>query len=229
MRDRSGIRLRTGILGGTFNPVHNGHLRAAEEARQALSLDRIIFMPCAVPPHKGEESLLSSTTRVRMLELAIEGNHFFEISDMEIKRTGKSYSIETLRELNLLYGEDEEIYFIIGTDSFMEIGIWKDYEKLFAMVNFVIVTRPGYMEGLNEQSPAELLPVDIRGNFCYNPQLHLLEHDSGRVTHFLKTTLLDISSTRIREDLSRRRSIKYLLPVEVERFIEEEGLFQGLR
>ena len=164
-----------------------------------------------------------------MLEFAIEENEHFEISNMEIKRKGKSYSIETLGEINRLYGGEEELFFIIGTDSFIELGTWKDYEKLFSMVNFIVVARPGYLDGLKDSSPVKRLPVEIRTDFCYDVQLRLLKHKSGRVVHFLETTLLDISSTKIREDISRNRSVKYLLPEKVERFIEEEGLFKGIR
>jgi nicotinate-nucleotide adenylyltransferase len=229
VRDKSGNSLRTGILGGTFNPIHNGHLRSAEEAREILNLDRIIFIPCYLPPHKGENDVASPSARVKMLELAIEGNEHFEISDMEIKREGKSYSFETLGELNRLYGKEEELFFIIGTDSFIELGTWKDYEKLFSMVNFVVVARPGYVDSPKDSSPATRLPVEIRADFCYDSQLRLLKHKSGRATHFLETTLLDISSTKMREDISENRSVKYLLPAKVERFIEEKGLFKDIR
>lgn len=217
--------MKTGIFGGTFNPVHFGHLRAVEEAREILGLDRIIFIPCYLPPHKGSEDVAPPEKRVKMLELALKGNPSFEISDMELKRGGKSYSVETLDELRDLYGEEEDLFFIIGADSFVEIGTWRKYPKLFDMTNFVVLARPGYMDNLADKTPKELLPVDIRSDFCYDSQSNLLKHKSGRITRFLETTLRDISSSAIREKVSKGLSVRHLVPDEIQSFILEEGLY----
>jgi len=217
--------LKTGIFGGTFNPVHNGHLRSAEEAREMLELDRIIFMPCHLPPHKEADDIVPGGRRTDMLELAVKGNPHFEISDMELKRGGKSYSIETLRELKRIHGDSEELFFIIGTDSFVELRIWRDYSGLFAMTNFIVVARPGYMDSIEKENPVELLPVDIQADFCYDSQSRFLRHKSGRVIYFLETSLLDISSTSIRNKVSHGLSIRYLVPPAVERLIKEKSLY----
>ena len=216
--------MRTGIFGGTFNPVHYGHLRAAEETREALHLDRVVFIPCSLPPHKEAAGLAGPGARLKMLEAAVEDNPYFEISDIELKRGGKSYSIDTLRQLVGERAEGGKTFFIIGMDSFVEIGIWKDYGNLFRVTDFAVVARPGYMEG---KDPVELLPVDIRHHFCYDAVSKKLLHRSGHVVHFLETTLIDISSTKIRECISGGRSVRYLLPPAVEKFIRKKGLYGG--
>ena len=194
--------MRIGILGGTFNPVHSGHLRIAEEARESLSLDKIIFIPCYIPPHKDGEYIATAEARMHMLELAVSDNPFFETSDMELKRGGKSYSIETLTRLRDGYGDSAQLVFIIGMDSYREIGIWKDYAGLFNIADFAVVRRPLVLDEKEDLSPLELLPVDIRDEFCYDPQKRIAAHRSGRLTYFLETTMLDISSTRLRDCLA---------------------------
>lgn len=221
--------MRIGILGGTFNPVHSGHLRIAEEAREALSLDKIIFIPCFIPPHKEEEGIASADARMHMLELAVRDNPFFETSDMELRRGGKSYSIETLTMLRDDYGGSAQLLFIIGMDSYREIGIWKDYAELFNIADFAVVRRPLAFDERDELSPLELLPVDIRDEFCYDPDKRIAAHRSGRLTYFLETTMLDISSTRLRDCLARGKSVKYLMPAEVEAFIKEKVLYKQIR
>ena len=218
--------MRIGILGGTFNPVHLGHLRIAEEAREALSLDKIIFIPCYDPPHKDEAGIVSADLRMQMLELAVSDNPFFETSYMEHERGGKSYSIETLTRLREKYGDLAELFFIIGIDSYAEVGIWKSYAKLFDIADFVVVSRPLASDQKEEAPPLELLPVDIRDEFCYDPQQKIAAHSSGRCTYFLKTTMLDISSTRLRDCLANGKSVKYLMPLVVEKFINEKGLYK---
>ena len=218
--------MRIGILGGTFNPVHSGHLRIAEEVRETLSLDKVIFIPCYDPPHKDEAGIASADARMQMLELAVSDNPYFETSDMELKRGGKSYSIETLTRLREDYGDSGQLFFIIGMDSYAEVGIWKSYARLFEIADFVVVKRPLVSGQKEEVSPLELLPVDIRDKFCYDSQKNIAVHRSGRRTYFLETTMLDISSTGLRDCLAEGKSVKYLLPFVVEKFIKEKDLYK---
>ena len=218
--------MRIGILGGTFNPVHLGHLRIAEEVRETLSLDKVLFIPCYDPPHKNEADIASADARMQMLELAVSDNPYFETSDMELKRGGKSYSIETLTRLREDYGDSSQLFFIIGMDSYVEVGIWKSYARLFELADFVVVRRPLVSDQREEVSPLELLPVDIRDEFCYDSQKNIAVHRSGRRTYFLKTTMLDISSTGLRDCLVEGKSVKYLVPFVVEKFIKEKGLYK---
>lgn len=217
--------MKIGIFGGTFNPIHYGHLRSAEESREALSLDKIVFVPCFLPPHKGQKNISPSEQRVEMLQMAISHKADFEVSRIELDRKGHSYSVETFRELRKVYSDDESLYFIIGADSFVEISSWKDYEELFQLTNFIVVTRPGYMQGFEGKSPSSLLPVAIQSHFCYDSRKKILHHDSGQDIHFLETTGFDIASTQVRKYAAEGKSITYLLPPEVERYIEEKRLY----
>src|SRR5512136_414879 len=134
--------MKTGIFGGTFNPIHFAHLRIAEEIRDSFMLDRVIFVPAATPPHKPLADHLSFDERLKMVRMAIAGNPYFSVSDIEGKREGKSYSIDTLHLLHEIYPQDD-LYFIMGGDSFAEFSSWKQYTAIFSCCNIVAITRPG--------------------------------------------------------------------------------------
>ncbi len=135
---------KIGFLGGTFDPVHNGHLKLAEEAYNLLSLDKVVFIPAYIPPHKKEESITPIEHRLNMLELAVEGIPFVEISDIEAKKKDVCYTVDTLIELRVDYPAETEFFFIVGSDFLQEYTTWKDYEKLFNLANFVVAIRPGF-------------------------------------------------------------------------------------
>ena len=134
--------MKTGLMGGSFNPIHHAHLRIAEEAQRACRLERVIFIPAADPPHKTLAGDVPFEQRCRMVQLAIAGKPGFEISTIEGLRSGKSYSIDTIRILRGLYPQDE-LFFIIGGDSFLEIGTWHRYADIFRSCNLIVVERPG--------------------------------------------------------------------------------------
>src|SRR6058998_1545633 len=136
-------RARIGILGGTFNPIHVGHLLIAQDAMEAARLDRVLFIPSATPPHKPLAGNVSAAHRLRMAKLAIAGDKRFAVDDLEIRRGGKSYSVDTLRELKRRYRR-AEFYFIIGADSLSELHLWKDARRLVKLCRFIAVNRPGY-------------------------------------------------------------------------------------
>jgi nicotinate-nucleotide adenylyltransferase len=216
--------MKIGILGGTFNPVHLAHLRIAEEVRGQFGLDRIVFVPAGTPPHKPLAGELPFEQRFAMVELAISDNPLFAISDLEGRRGGKSYLIDTLRELRLAYPHDE-LFFIMGSDSFTDIGNWRDYPGFFSLCNMVVVTRPG--------APIlplkNALPVAIAHEFCYYDAENRLAHQSGYSVYFTEGTLLAISSSAIRQLAEMGRSIKYLVPAAVEHYIEEQRIYAKSR
>lgn len=214
--------MKTGILGGTFNPIHLAHLRIAEEVRESCGLDRILFLPAAAPPHKNVAEDIAFEHRLAMVEAAIAGNPFFEASDLENRRQGKSYSVHTLQ---ILRAQDPQraYYFITGMDSFRDIATWKDYPLLFELANIVVASRPG----ISCEDPQSLLPVAIREDFCYHCTAKKLRHRSGNEVIFLQETFLDISSTRIRQLIAGGRSIRYLVPSTVENYIHQHGLYGG--
>ena len=213
--------MKIGLLGGTFNPVHLAHLRIAEEVREACDLDRVVFIPSATPPHKSTVGDVSFRDRHAMTLLATENNPVFTVTDLENRRSGKSYSIDSL---NILQRDNPKacFYFILGMDSFLEIHTWKDFRGLFQLVHFVIVSRPGFSP---PASPMELLPVAVKDEFCYDTKSANIVHKSGNRLIFLKETCLDISSTRIRQLVAERRSIKYLVTPAVEDYILRHGLY----
>jgi nicotinate-nucleotide adenylyltransferase len=213
--------MKTGILGGTFNPIHVAHLRIAEEVREVCGLDQVLFMPAATPPHKPLADDVPFADRLAMVEAAIAGNPSFAASDLESRRSGKSYSVRTLELLHEAR-PGESFYFIIGMDSYRAIETWKEYHRLFELTNLVVSTRPGSPGG----DALELLPVVIRGEFCYDGGPGRLRHRSGNRVILLEETFLDISSTRIRELVADGRSIRYLVPAAVEDYINRHGLYR---
>ncbi len=217
--------MHIGILGGTFNPIHLGHLVIAEEARDAFSLEKVLFIPAKIPPHKDTGPVISSEHRLRMVRLAIDGNPSFEVSDIELKREGPSYSVDTLRQLHRSFGEGVELSFILGWDSFEEIHTWKDYKELFCLANFIVTNRYEH----RKEGIGGTLPVEIRDAFWYDKTKDLFIHRSNHFVAYLDTPLIDISSTEIRKRVREGRTIRYLVPRKVVEYIEAHGLYGGKR
>jgi len=212
--------MKTGILGGTFNPIHNAHLRVAETVRDRLALDRIIFIPAATPPHKELAGAISFEHRKNMVELAIADNAHFAVSDIEQQRGGRSYTVDTLRELRQSSPHDE-LFFIIGSDSFLEISTWFNFTEIFRLANIVVVERP-------ETAISDLtapLPVAISSEFCYIHDEMRLTHRSGFSVFYLPDTPLAISSSAVRQLISEGRSIRYLVPDRVASYIHEKRIY----
>jgi nicotinate-nucleotide adenylyltransferase len=218
LQKNTGKQRRVGLFGGTFNPIHWGHLRPAEEIREQFGLSRVIFIPVHVPPHK-KAGVVSSAHRVAMVQKAIRGNRCFQVSDIELQRPGKSYSIDTIRHFHGLSRGQDELFFILGTDAFREIHTWKDYPAFFSACNFIVMTRPG----ARVEQAAELLPRASRKAFTLRE--HCLVHSSGCRIYIAPVTQLDISSTVIRDCAAGGKSIRYLVPSDVERYIAEHRLY----
>ncbi len=212
--------MNIGIFGGTFNPIHIAHLRIAEESRDQYALSKVIFVPAADPPHKPRRQQISFAHRLAMVTSAIADNPFFAVSPLEGERSGKSYSIDTLRAFRESY-PDDHLYFIMGSDSFAEIGTWHAYQDLFPLANIIVVGRPG-SAGI---SPASPLPVAIADRFCYDAADKRLIHCSGTAVSYLNGVPMPISSSSIRELLRRGRSVRYLVPDSVERYLKEHTLY----
>ena len=200
-------KARIGLMGGTFDPIHNGHLLLAENSRKAFNLDKIIFMPAGIPPHKKDKHLSSNTHRYNMTLLAINSNRHFFLSDMELKKEGISFTIDTIKYLKSLY-IDTEIYFILGSDSLFQIDTWKDYQELLTLCHFIVAPRPNFHNEKLENTVNTL-------NSLYNSSIHIVE---GPV--------LDISSSEIRDRVRKGLSISYLVPKPVEEYIYKHGLYK---
>lgn len=199
---------RIGISGGTFDPVHYGHLIAAEDIRQKFNLDKVLFIPSGMPPHKDASRIAGAVHRFNMLYSAVKDNPYFEVSRMEIEREGTTYTIDTLTQLKKLY-DGAELFFIIGTDVVQDLPTWKEYEKVLGMCEFIAVLRPGYRE------------EDFSSRIAY------LKNACMARINTVEIPLIDISSTGIRERLKNGKSVKYLVPEAVEAYIREHGLYTG--
>jgi nicotinate-nucleotide adenylyltransferase len=218
------LNQRLGILGGTFNPIHLGHLAAAEEVCDRLKLDQVIVIPSFLPPHKSDEGMPSAMQRQEMISLAIKGNPHFTGSDIEIRRGGRSFTIDTIEELRRAHA-GADLYFITGLDSFLDIGTWKEWERLLTLCSFVVLSREGYRFrdivklGFLNSLEREFDALDRREKTQV-----LLQTGELRI-HFERIPSYDISSTDIRIRIREGRSIKYLLPEAVERYIIEHNLY----
>lgn len=195
--------MRLGIYGGTFDPIHIGHLRIAEEGREQMGLDRVLFVPNQVSPFKTDRTVTPGAARLEMVRLAIAGNPAFTASDIEIRREGPSYAVETLRALQ---GEfpGAELFFLTGADAIRDLPDWREPEALLLLARFVGATRPG-------SDRDEVL-------------LALPESWRARIT-FIEMPGLDISGTNLRERVQAGRSIRYLVPAAVGEYINRHGLY----
>ena len=211
---------RVGLFGGTFNPIHLGHLRGAEEIRESFGLEEVIFTPAAIPPHKEAEGMMDPLHRLEMVQRATLKNPWFSVSDIELKRPGKSYSIDTLRYFKEIH--QGSLFFILGGDAFFEIETWREYETLFSLCHFIVMTRPSSQK----RGEAIELPEGLAPFFGYDPVIKGWVHVSGNHLYLKEITFLDISSTQVRELIEKGGSVRYLIPTEVEAYIEEKGLYR---
>jgi nicotinate-nucleotide adenylyltransferase len=195
-----------GILGGTFDPIHHGHLVAAEEACYQLALDRVLFVPAGTPPHKPRQPITPADHRLRMLELAIAGKPYFAISRVDVDRPGPCYTVDTLKLLRAEWGADPTYFFIEGADSFADILTWYQSQRLIELCELAVVERPG-VEIDSAQLEQQLPGLAAR-------------------THWIQMPSLEISSSDLRARVREGRSISYLVPPAVEAYIFEAKLYQ---
>lgn len=201
-----------GVFGGTFNPIHNGHLLIAEEARTRLKLDKVIFIPSANPPHKEMSGLVEGRHRLKMIGSAIKNNPFFMASDIELKRGGRSYSIETIKTLKEKYSKGTKVFFIMGADSILEFMTWKNWEDLLKLCNLVVSPRPGYKVNLNATKS--------------KMQRKLCDKSLVKNIYFIETSAFDISSTEVRKSIKKGGSVKYFIPEGVIEYINKNKLYK---
>lgn len=223
--------MRIGIMGGTFDPIHYGHLNSAEEIADTFRLDKIIFIPAFIPPHKESEKITDAYHRLMMTVLATISNRRFNVSSIEIERNGYSYTVDTIRELiNTI--KNSKFYFIAGVDIFKEISTWKNVGRLLKSCDFIVSTRPGYRidslfnilnETVSKKYKNIKFRIDRKNPFGKFPRLAII--NSGCFIYPVETTSLDISSTEIRRKVRKGITIKYLLPEPVEDYICKNRLY----
>ena len=191
--------MKTGILGGTFNPPHTGHLIIAEHVRQQLDLDKILFVPTALPPHKQEDEIIGADHRLEMVRHAINGNDHFDVSDIEVVRGGVSFTVDTLNELKNRSPE-EVLFLLIGMDNVRDFHTWKDPARILELATVVALTRPGFPVERGIISERRIL-------LCEVPEIQ-------------------IASSSIRLEIRKGKSVRYLVPQEVEWYIEKHRLYR---
>ncbi|MBI4596424.1 MAG: nicotinate-nucleotide adenylyltransferase [Candidatus Tectomicrobia bacterium] len=225
--------MRLGVLGGTFNPIHLGHLSAADDILDIFKLDKVVFIPSARPPHKEIKKVADPFDRLVMTILATLSHPKWAVSAMELNREGKSYSIETINGLKQEYGEKVDLYFIVGIDAFLEVSTWKKANELLRSCNFIVMSRPGYcLDGLLETLEKTVTTKYNQLKFYpfKSKEFDNLEsiqvYQSPYLIFLAPITRLDISSTQIRERIIHGRTIKYLVPPLVEEYIRKKGLYK---
>jgi len=199
--------MRLGVFGGTFDPIHNGHLVAAEDVRARLNLDKVLFVPAGLPPHKLDHDISPTRHRIAMLRLAVEPNPGFGISRMDVDRHGPCYTVETLALLHQEYGPGTELFFLMGMDSLADILMWRDPERLIRLAQIVVVGRPGFQADVDELD--KVLPGA-------NERIQVVD-----------TPQLEISSSDIQQRVREGLPIRYLVPEAVEAYIREHKLYTG--
>jgi nicotinate-nucleotide adenylyltransferase len=197
------MREKIGILGGTFNPIHNGHLLIAELVREQYSLDKILFIPTFIPPHKNYKPQISTDKRITLIQLAIQNNPFFECFDYEIKKGGISYTIDTIKYIYQTRDIIDKVHLIIGADLLKDFHTWKDFGRLIELVQIVALNR------------------DNVNAIEYFSQFQFIK--------FADSIEFNITSTLIRDRIEKGKSIKYLVPEEVEKFILSKNLYKSFK
>ena len=213
--------MKIGILGGTFDPIHLGHLRVAEEICEDMGLTKVYLIPAAMPPHKDTRPVTPFHHRLAMTRIGVEPSPLLEALDLEGRRQGLSYSIETLREIHGLFDEQVEVFFIIGMDAFLEIKTWREYRRLFEYAHFVVIKRPG-------ASSEKLEPflASLEAGFEKGAGEGTYAAATGNHLIYREATLMDISSTLIRASVAAGRSIRFWVPAGVQDYILQQGLYR---
>jgi len=196
------------ILGGTFDPIHLGHISVAEAVLDKTDVEKVLFIPSGKPPHKEREGVSDSDTRLEMAMLAIEGHKNMAVSSIEIDRGGMTYTVDTLVQLKEILGNEVEFKFITGADAIHYITTWKDYERLLHICTFIAVTRPGY----NKDALAK--------------EIEQMENHFECDIEFIEIPPVDISSSQIRENISNGISVKGMVPDKVAEYILKKGLYK---
>ena len=220
--------MRIGIFGGTFNPVHFGHLRSALEVKEGFELDEIILIPAALPPHKSAGEVVDAADRLHMLSLALEDSPGIRISDVELKRAGPSYTIDTVQHFKRTLPAESLIFLIVGLDAFLEIDTWKSYDELLRQVPFIIINRPktgSSADGFRWKSLEDYLKAKVSADYTFVESRNGFRSPTKQQVHVFEVTALDISSTGIRKLVKEGRPIDYLVPQKVAEFIKSKGIY----
>lgn len=224
----SQIKKNIGLFGGTFNPVHFGHLRAVLEVAEGFPLEECHLVPAAIPPHKANDDMVAADARLKMLRMAVSGHPCLKISDVELKRSGPSYTIDTVRHFKAQLPEGGILYLIVGLDAFLELDTWKSHRSLLKTVAFIVTSRPSPEPKRNSEKwhiLTEYLSNVISDEYVGSGACPVFSHPYFLPIHTFDVTMLDISSSKIRDLIRQKRSARYLVPGNVLDFINVRGLY----
>jgi len=219
---------RIGLFGGTFNPIHSGHLHAANALKKRFPLDKIHMIPSALPPHKAPDNLAEASDRLEMLRLAAMNTPCLTVSKVELSRTGPSYTIDTIYHYKSICPDDTRLFLVVGVDAFLEIETWKSFRDLFTQIPFIILSRPG---GRLPDSAADLkklkmfLGQTISEKYLFSESKQCFFHPEHEPIFFVDINPLYISSTDIRNRIRKGRSLRNRVPEAVANYIKDKGLY----
>ncbi len=220
--------MRIGLFGGTFNPVHFGHLKVSLEIKDMYDLDKIIVIPSAIPPHKKNLEMAEAAERLEMTELAFQNVLGFSVSDVELQRGGPSYTIDTIKSFIVDLSVKTKFFLVLGIDAFLEINTWKLFTELFDLISFIVMARPGkWSEPHAEKWKCfgDYLKTNISDDYIFLQAENKFVHQEKKTVYISDVDPVNISSTQIREFVRTGRSIQSLVPKKVEAFIINRGLY----
>ncbi len=219
--------MRIGLFGGTFNPVHEGHLQVAREVKQRFDLNRVYLIPAAIPPHKEPGGVAEARARMEMMRLAVQGSQDLTLSDVELIRSGPSYTIDTVCYYKSILPDNTILFLIMGMDAFLEIDTWESYMELFLLVPMIVMSRPE-SHGVGSRGWSEMaayLSSKISGGYEYCSKRSCYVHPEKQPIYRFKVTPIDISATKIRDLIKTNQPIDGMVPDTVVRFIKAKGLY----
>jgi len=216
--------MRIGLFGGTFNPIHFGHINVSTEIKKKFELDTIYMIPSAIPPHKRRQEVADAQDRLNMTRLAVSGLDGYIVSDVELTRSGPSYTIDTINYFRKALSEDTKMYLILGMDAFLEIDTWMSYKELFTKLPLIIMSRPG-TEYLKHHQLETYIQDKISDNYWFEEEKNCFMHQTKQSIYLVTVTPYDISSTEIRKRIRQQKPLQNIIPEPVEQYIRSEGLY----
>ncbi|MBW1893587.1 MAG: nicotinate (nicotinamide) nucleotide adenylyltransferase [Deltaproteobacteria bacterium] len=221
--------MRTGLFGGTFNPIHAGHVRVAGEIKEKFDFDRMIIIPSAIPPHKEAVDIAAAEHRFEMAQKAFPDKSEYVVSDIEIRRDGPSYTVDTVKHFLAKLSKNDEIYLVLGIDAFLEIDTWMSYMDLFELLPMVVMSRPGYGDKSSagvEGTIDDFLKKKISDEYHLAKTGRYYEHALLKPVYRTDVTPVDISATGVRTHVKTGKPIKGYVPEKVEAYIMDKGLYR---